>query len=266
MNPEFLREGSAIKDFDHLPYTVIGQFDDRSGDSVSGLYANIEAPLYRVPLGAAEMIKYASNTFHALKVTFANEIGNIAQQYGIDSHAVMDIFVEDTKLNLSPYYLKPGFSFGGSCLGKDTRALLYAAHQKDLEIPVLEAILPSNELQTQKAINILLRLGKQRIGVIGLSFKANTDDLRASPAVEMVERLIGKGMSVSIYDREVSLSTLHGSNLTFVEQILPHIGSLMQTSLTAAVERSEVIVVAKKLRCDEHSELLAALDSRSHHG
>jgi len=259
INPEFLREGSAIKDFDNPSYTVIGQLDDKSGDSVARLYDKIEAPLYRVPLGAAEMLKYASNTFHALKVVFANEIGNIAQQYGIDSHTVMDIFVKDTKLNLSPYYLKPGFSFGGSCLGKDTRALLYAAHQRDLKTPVLEAILPSNELQTQKAINILLKSGKRKIGVIGLSFKANTDDLRESPAVEIVERLIGKGVSVSIYDREVSLNKLHGSNLTFVEQVLPHIGSLMRASLTETVESSEAIVIAKKLAKDEYNELLSAL-------
>lgn len=247
VNPEFLREGSAIKDFDNPPYTIIGEYDTKSGELVAQLYQNIQAPLYRVPLGVAEMVKYASNTFHALKVVFANEIGNIAQQYQIDSHIVMDIFVQDTKLNLSPYYLKPGFSFGGSCLGKDTRALIYAAHQRDLQVPALEAILPSNEKQTKKAMEMILKAGSNKVGIIGLSFKDNTDDLRESPAVELAENLIGKGVTVSIYDHEVSLNKLHGSNLISVEKVLPHIGSLMVSSLQETIAQVETVVVTKKL-------------------
>lgn len=259
VNPEFLREGSAIADFDHPPYTLIGQFDARSGDQVARLYEQIEAPLYRVGLGAAEMIKYASNAFHALKVVFANEIGNICQTYGIDGHEVMDVFVQDTKLNLSPYYLKPGFAFGGSCLGKDVRALLYAARQRDTTVPVLESIIPSNHLQTQKAIDMLLREEKRKVGVLGLSFKSNTDDLRESPAVEMTERLIGKGFELHIYDREVSLSRLHGSNQAYLNHVIPHLSSLMRDSLAELVAATEAVVITKPLKEEEYSELVDLL-------
>ncbi len=259
VNPEFLREGSAIADFDNPPYTVIGQFDARSGDQVARLYEQIEAPLYRVGLGAAEMVKYASNAFHALKVVFANEIGNICQTYGIDGHEVMDVFVQDTKLNLSPYYLKPGFAFGGSCLGKDVRALLYAARQRDTNVPVLESIIPSNHLQTQKAIDMLLREEKRKVGVLGLSFKSNTDDLRESPAVEMTERLIGKGFELHIYDREVSLSRLHGSNQAYLNHVIPHLSSLMHDSLAELVAATEAVVITKPLKEEEYSELVDLL-------
>lgn len=259
VNPEFLREGSAIADFDHPPYTVIGQINDRSGEQVARLYANVGAPLYRVPLGVAEMIKYTSNAFHALKVVFANEIGNVCNAYGVDSHQVMDIFVQDTKLNLSPYYLKPGFAFGGSCLGKDLRALLYAARQGDVCLPVLESVLPSNQLQVQKVLKLLTRLNKRRVGIVGLSFKPSTDDLRESPAVELAERLIGKGFDLYIYDREVSLSRLHGSNRAYIDQVIPHIGSLLRPSLKATVEAAEVIVVTQHLPEDEQKQLFDSL-------
>lgn len=259
VNPEFLREGSAISDFDNPPYTVIGQVDARSGAAVAELYASIEAPLYRIPLGAAEMVKYASNSFHALKVAFANEIGNLCQVYGVDSHQVMDIFVQDTKLNLSPYYLKPGFAFGGSCLPKDLRALLYAARQGDVHVPVLESILPSNELQTMKALEMLVEGEKRKVGMVGLSFKPNTDDLRESPAIELAERLIGKGFELYIYDREVSLSQLHGSNRAYIEQVIPHISSLMQPSLADTVRQAETVVIAKRPSPEEYDELLCLL-------
>jgi GDP-mannose 6-dehydrogenase len=247
VNPEFLREGSAISDFDQPPYTVIGELDDRSGRTLAQLYDGVAVPIYRVPLGAAEMVKYASNAFHALKVVFANEIGNICQAYSVDSHQVMDIFVKDRRLNLSPYYLKPGFSFGGSCLGKDMRALLYAARNGDLHVPILESVLSSNNMQTQKAVDMVLREGKRKVGIIGLSFKPKTDDLRESPAIELAERLIGKGLDLLIYDREVSLSQIHGSNRDYMERVLPHIGSLLQNSLEDTLNNVDAIVLTKRL-------------------
>lgn len=259
INPEFLREGSAIADFDHPPYTLIGQSDERSGEPVVQLYANVTAPVYQLPLGAAEMVKYASNAFHALKIVFANEIGNICQTHGIDSHEVMRVFVNDTKLNLSPYYLKPGFSFGGSCLGKDLRALLYDSRRNDVRTPVLESILLSNELHTHKALQILVDEGKRKIALIGLSFKSNTDDLRESPAVELAERLIGKGFELRIFDHEVSLSHLHGSNREYIDRVIPHMASLLRPSLADTVNDSEAIVVTKHLGDSDRNELIALL-------
>jgi GDP-mannose 6-dehydrogenase len=259
VNPEFLREGCAIADFDDPPYTVIGEFDARSGDQLEVLYDCLTAPIYRVPLGVAEMVKYASNAFHALKVVFANELGNICQAYGVDSHEVMDIFVRDEKLNISPSYLKPGFSFGGSCLGKDLRALLYSAKKVDLSAPVLQAILPSNQYQIQKGIDVVLRNPGRRVAVVGLSFKPNTDDLRESPAVEMVERLIGKGLEVRIYDREVALSQLHGSNRDFIEKTLPHIGELISDSLGAVITAADTVVITKSLPDTENEAIVRHL-------
>jgi len=259
VSPEFLREGSALRDYDRPPYTVIGELDRRSGEGVAQLYAGIGAPLYRLPLGAAEMVKYASNAFHALKVAFANEIGNLCQAQGIDSHRVMDVFVQDVKLNLSAAYLRPGFAFGGSCLGKDLRALLYASRRRDVRAPVLESILPSNQLHIQKAIEMLLAEGRRRVALIGLSFKARTDDLRESPAVELAERLIGKGFDLRIYDGEVSLGRLHGSNRAFIAQALPHIGSLLLPSLEEAVGWAETVVVAKPFPTEEQQRLVSLL-------
>jgi len=259
VNPEFLREGTAVADFDRPPYTVIGELDPRSGDVLAQVYARLDAPLHRVGLGAAEMIKYANNAFHALKVVFANEIGNIAQMYGVDSHEVMDVFVQDTKLNLSPYYLRPGFAFGGSCLPKDLRALLYAARQSDVPVPALAAVLESNQRHLEKALAMVMAEGRRKVGVIGLSFKPNTDDLRESPAVELLERLIGKGYSARVYDREVELSRLHGSNRDYLTHTIPHIVSLMRSSLEEVCGESEVIVVTKKLSAAEAGELVGLL-------
>jgi GDP-mannose 6-dehydrogenase len=255
INPEFLREGSAVADFYNPPFTLIGELDEKSGSLLAELYSSIDAPLLRVPVGEAEMVKYASNAFHALKVVFANEIGNICKRYEIDSHKVMDIFVQDRKLNLSPYYLKPGFAFGGSCLGKDLRALLYSARQRDVEVPVLQSILPSNVLQIKKAISMVQENGKRKVGIIGLSFKKFTDDLRESPILEMAEILIGKGYDIRIYDQEISLSQLHGSNREYLDKTIPHITSLMKNTIQETMEESETIVVAKHLSEMEMLEL-----------
>jgi GDP-mannose 6-dehydrogenase len=261
VNPEFLREGSAISDFEKPPFTVIGETDQAAGAKVQELYSKLDAPIFHVPLGTAEMVKYASNAFHALKVVFANEIGNICQAYGVDSHNVMEIFIQDDKLNLSPYYLKPGFSFGGSCLGKDLRALLYSAQKKDIDPAVLASILPSNQAQTQKAVDMVLKEAGKRVGILGLSFKQKTDDLRESPAVEMVERLIGKGFEIKIFDREVSMSRIHGSNREYIERSLPHIGALLQESLEEVIGDSEIVIVTKSLQPDELSRMVNSLNS-----
>jgi GDP-mannose 6-dehydrogenase len=245
-NPEFLREGTAIRDFHHPPFTLVGQTDERGGKMVADLYAGVDAPLLTVPLKVAEMVKYANNAFHALKVTFANEIGNICKEQGIDSHQVMDIFCMDEKLNLSSYYLKPGFAFGGSCLPKDLRALLYQAHRLDLSVPVLEAILPSNALQVKRGFELIKRTGRKKVGVLGFSFKAGTDDLRESPLVELIETLIGKGYQVKVYDENVSLARLHGANRAHIEREIPHIATLMCDSMEEVVADSEVIVIGNK--------------------
>jgi len=245
-NPEFLREGSSIEDFYDPPFTVIGSDDEKAAAMVAGLYKILKAPLIIVPFKVAEMVKYANNAFHALKVTFANEIGNICKQQGIDSHQVMDIFCQDTKLNLSPYYLKPGFAFGGSCLPKDLRALLYHCRHYDVYPPVLEAILPSNRRQIDVAFQMIRRTKCKKIGILGFSFKAGTDDLRESPMVELIERLIGKGYQVKVYDRNVSLANLQGANRVYIEQEITHIAILMTDSVEAILNDSEVLVVGNK--------------------
>ena len=246
INPEFLREGSSLKDFYAPPFTLIGADTDETARLVSALYTDIQAPLLVTQLKTAEMVKYACNCFHALKVSFANEIGNICKAAGIDSHEVMAVFSQDTKLNLSPYYLTPGFAFGGSCLPKDLRAINYKAKQLDVEVPVLSSILTSNRLQIQRAIDMVLQTGKKRIGVLGFSFKAGTDDLRESPMVTLIETLIGKGLQLAIYDRDVSLAKLFGANKEYIEREIPHISQLMRSSVDEVVEDSEVIVIGNK--------------------
>jgi GDP-mannose 6-dehydrogenase len=246
VNPEFLREGTSIYDFHHPPFTLIGEHLEGDGDVVARLYETIDAPCIRVPLRVAEIVKYANNTFHALKICFANEIGNICKQEGVDSHQVMDIFCMDTKLNLSAYYLKPGFAFGGSCLPKDLRALLYHSRQRDLELPILCSILPSNEMQLQRGLELIKETGKKKIGVLGFSFKADTDDLRESPLVRLIETLIGKGYSVRLYDRNVSMAKLHGANKEYIEKEIPHISTLMCPSLSQVIEEAEVIIIGNK--------------------
>jgi len=246
-NPEFLREGSAVEDFYDPPFTLIGEWDARSGKTVAALYQHIDAPVERTDIRTAEMIKYVSNAFHALKISFANEIGNFCQKVGVkDSHEVMRIFNLDTKLNISPAYLKPGYAFGGSCLPKDLRALLHRARHEDLDLPVLHAILRSNERQVRRGIEMVIKTGKKRIGVLGLSFKSGTDDLRESPMVYLVETLLGKGYDIKIYDENVSLARLMGANKEYIEQVIPHISSLMSTSLQEIVEHAEVLVIGNR--------------------
>lgn len=246
INPEFLREGSSLKDFYAPPFTLIGADDSETAELVRQLYARIDAPIFVTSLKAAEMVKYACNCFHALKVSFANEFGSICKAAGVDSHQVMEIFCQDTKLNLSPYYLKPGFAFGGSCLPKDLRAINYRAKELDVEVPVLSAILPSNRLQIERAIELVSRTGKKRIGVLGFSFKAGTDDLRESPMVTLIETLIGKGYQLSIYDRDVSVARLFGANKEYIEREIPHISQLMRESIAQVLEGADVIVIGNK--------------------
>jgi GDP-mannose 6-dehydrogenase len=246
INPEFLREGSSLKDFYAPPFTLIGADDEDTSNTVRSLYSGIDAPVVATSVKTAEMVKYVCNCFHALKVSFANEVGNICKALGVDSHEVMDIFCQDTKLNLSSYYLKPGFAFGGSCLPKDLRAITYKAKQVDVEVPVLSSILPSNRQQIERAVEMVLATGKKRVGIFGFSFKAGTDDLRESPMVTLIETLIGKGLQLSIYDRDVSLARLFGANKEYIERQIPHIAQLMRTSIEEVLEFAEVLVVGNK--------------------
>jgi GDP-mannose 6-dehydrogenase len=245
-NPEFLREGTAVKDFDAPPKTVIGELDKQSGELLATLYGKLDAPLIRTSIETAEMVKYVDNCWHALKIGFANEIGNLCKTVSIDAHAVMKIFCEDKKLNISPAYLLPGFAFGGSCLPKDLRALAYKAKSNDLQLPIISAILPSNELQVSKGLEMITRSGHKRIGVLGFSFKAGTDDLRESPMIEVIERLIGKGYELRIYDRNVNLATLVGANRDFILNRIPHISRLMVTTIDGVLDYSETVVIGNK--------------------
>lgn len=246
INPEFLREGSSVYDFDNPPFTLIGADDEHVSSLVGHLYARLDAPLFTLRIKEAEMVKYACNCFHALKVAFANEIGNICKPLAVDSHRVMEVFCQDTKLNLSPYYLKPGFAFGGSCLPKDLRAITYKAKELDVDVPLLNSVLLSNERQIERAINMVLQTGSKSIGVLGLSFKQGTDDLRESPIVTVIERLLGKGLRVAIYDRDVQLARVFGANKEYIEREIPHISDLMKTDLESVVKASEVIVISNK--------------------
>jgi len=243
VNPEFLREGTALKDFRQPPLTLVGHNHAADAAPTKALYDTIEAPLFSTSIRVAEMMKYTSNAWHAVKVVFANEIGNLCKRVGIDSHDVMDIFCQDQKLNLSPYYLKPGFAFGGSCLPKDVRALQYRAREVDLEMPLINSLLGSNRMQIQHAIDQIVDTGKKRIGILGFSFKAGTDDLRESPMVILGEALLGKGYELCIYDRNVSLARLMGANKEYIEQQIPHLSRHLCDSVDDVIARSEVIVI-----------------------
>ncbi len=242
-NPEFLREGSAVKDFRCPAKTVIGESDRASGDVLAGLYGGLGAPLIRTDLETAEMVKYVDNSWHALKIGFANEIGNLCKSFRIDSHAVMNIFCQDRKLNISPAYLLPGFAFGGSCLPKDLRALSYQAKIHDLQLPILASILPSNELQVARGLQMIMDIGHNRVGILGFSFKAGTDDLRESPVIEVIERLIGKGYDLRVYDKNVSMASLVGANREFVLNRIPHIARLMVSDIDAVLDHARTVVI-----------------------
>jgi GDP-mannose 6-dehydrogenase len=274
INPEFLREGSAVHDYAHPPKTVIGELNAASGKLLASLYGDLKAPMIRTDIETAEMVKYADNAWHALKVGFANEIGNVCKGLDVDGHRVMDIFCQDTKLNLSPYYLKPGFAFGGSCLPKDLRALLYKAKTLDLALPILSAILPSNEQQIERGVRAVIEQGKKKVGVLGFSFKAGTDDLRESPVVELTERLLGKGFDLRIYDVNVNLARLHGANRDFILNRVPHISRLMVASIDEVLLHAQTIVIGNSApefrdvpgRLGEHQsviDLVRISDSRS---
>jgi len=242
-NPEFLREGTAVHDYHHPPKTVIGETDERAGEMLLKLYEKMDAPVVRTSVETAEMVKYTDNTWHALKVAFANEIGNICKAVGIDGHEVMEIFCQDTKLNLSSYYMKPGFAFGGSCLPKDVRALTYKARALDLELPLLNSILPSNTKQVEKGLKMVMDKGSKKVGILGFSFKAGTDDLRESPLVDVIEQLIGKGYELRLYDRNVNLAALTGANQDYILNMIPHISKLMMTSMAGVLDFADTIVI-----------------------
>lgn len=242
-NPEFLREGTAVFDYYNPPKTVIGETDNKAGELLMQLYAKMSAPLIRTEVETAEMVKYADNTWHAVKVAFANEIGNLCKAEGIDGHKVMEIFCQDTKLNLSPYYMKPGFAFGGSCLPKDVRALMYKGKSLDMDLPLINAILPSNQRQIEKGIKMIVEKGNKRIGILGFSFKAGTDDLRESPLVEVIEYLIGKGYELKLYDKNVNLAALTGANQDYILNHIPHISKLMASSLDEVLKFAQTIVI-----------------------
>lgn len=242
-NPEFLREGTAVYDYFNPPKTVIGESDSRAGNMLVELYKNMNAPLIRTDIETAEMVKYTDNNWHALKVAFANEIGNISKAVGIDGHKVMEIFCQDTKLNLSSYYMKPGFAFGGSCLPKDVRALTYKGKSLDLELPVLNAIMPSNQRQIEKAIEMVTGKNKRKVGILGFAFKAGTDDLRESPIVDVIEYLIGKGYELKLYDKNVSLAALTGANRDYILNHIPHISKLMVENMQDVLDFAETLVI-----------------------
>jgi GDP-mannose 6-dehydrogenase len=243
INPEFLREGTAVYDFYNPPKTVIGEIDTRSGDLLSSIYKDLKAPLIRTSIETAEMVKYTDNVWHALKVGFANEIGNVCKALSIDGHKVMEIFCQDTKLNLSPYYMKPGFAFGGSCLPKDVRALTYKAKSLDVDVPILNAILPSNDRQVERGLRMIMDKGNKKVGILGFSFKAGTDDLRESPVVEVIERLLGKGYDLRLYDRNVKLASLVGANRDYILNRIPHISRLMVERVEDILGFAETIVI-----------------------
>ena len=242
-NPEFLRESTAVFDYYNPPKTVIGESDTKAGELLMQLYAKMTAPLIRTDVETAEMVKYADNTWHAVKVAFANEIGNLCKADGIDGHKVMEIFCQDTKLNLSPYYMKPGFAFGGSCLPKDVRALMYKGKSLDIDLPLINAILPSNQRQIEKGIKMIVDKGHRKVGILGFSFKAGTDDLRESPLVEVIEYLLGKGYELKLYDKNVSLAALTGANQDYILNHIPHISKLMASSMEEVLDFAETIVI-----------------------
>ena len=249
-NPEFMREGSAVADFHQPPYTILGARDAKELAPLRELYKTIPGPVFETSIPVAEMVKYVSNAFHAVKVGFANEVGTLCKHLGVDTDTVTKIYTSDTKLNISPAYLSPGFAFGGSCLPKDLRALAYRAKELDISLPLLESVLPSNTVHVDRAVDAVLRINKRKIAFLGLSFKAGTDDLRESPQVQVIKRLLGEGCQVKVWDRDVSLGRLAGSNRQYIEEVIPHIGSLLSADFEDVVHGSEVVVIATKIEND----------------
>ncbi|MCS4283426.1 GDP-mannose 6-dehydrogenase [Pseudomonas sp. BIGb0278] len=243
VNPEFLRESTAIKDYDFPAMTVIGELDTQSGDLLASLYQGLDAPVIRKSVEVAELIKYTCNVWHATKVSFANEIGNIAKASGVDGREVMDVVCQDYKLNLSRYYLRPGFAFGGSCLPKDVRALTYRAGQLDVEHPLLASLMASNRNQVDIAFDLVERTGKRKVALLGLAFKAGSDDLRESPLVTLAEKLIGKGYDLRIFDANVEYARVFGANRDYIESVIPHVSSLLQNDLEQVIGEADVIVL-----------------------
>ena len=247
VNPEFLREGSAIRDFKNPPFTIVGESDARAGDVLLKVYAHLDTPVHRVRPDEASMVKYASNAFHAVKVAFANEVGALSQQLGIDARRVMRIFCDDRDLNISPRYLQPGFGFGGSCLPKDLRALNYVAKEVDVATPLLGSVLASNDAHIRRVVDVVLESGKRRVALLGLSFKNGSDDLRESPFVTLAEALIGKGLALRVCDPDVALGQLVGRNRAYIEERLPHVAQLMDEDWEALAAGAEVVIIAKRL-------------------
>lgn len=245
-NPEFLREGSAVKDYYNPPVTVIGSENERGLEIMAEIYRKVDGPIEKTDIKVAEIIKYVNNSFHALKITFANEVGNICKKLGIDSHQVMDLFCKDTHLNISPYYFKPGFAYGGSCLPKDLKALNTIAHDAYLNSPVLDAIERSNQNQKRTALEMITSKGKRKVGILGLSFKKGTDDLRYSPIVEVTESLLGKGYEICIFDEKVNLSNITGTNKHYIDTRIPHLSRLLKNDLKEVVESSELLVISQQ--------------------
>ena len=246
VNPEFMREGTAVADFLEPAMTVIGAVDKAHSALVRELYAWTPGRMFETSFRSAEMLKYVCNAWHAVKIAFANEIGTLARELDVDAESVMEMFVSDTKLNISPIYLKPGFAFGGSCLPKDVRALNYRAKELDLKLPLFDSIMPSNEEHLARAVEMVLQTGKRKIGMLGLSFKAATDDLRESPQVQLVKRLIAEGREIQIWDDNVSLGRLIGSNREYIEQVIPHIGLLLNANLEEVLRDAEVVVIGTR--------------------
>jgi len=242
-NPEFLREGTAVFDYFNPPKTVIGELLPGNGDLVASIFKDLDAPLIRTRIETAEMVKYVDNVWHALKIGFANEIGTICKSHGIDGHDVMDIFCQDRKLNISSAYLKPGFAFGGSCLPKDVRALVYNARSRDIEVPIIGGILPSNKLQIARGLQMVMSRPSKKVGILGFSFKAGTDDLRESPVIEVIETLLGKGYDLRLYDQNVHMAKLVGANKEFILNRIPHISNLMVKTVDEVLENSDTIVI-----------------------
>jgi GDP-mannose 6-dehydrogenase len=247
-NPEFLREGTAVEDFFGADYTVIGAGCERSGAAMRMLYDGVGGELMVTAIPTAEMVKYVNNTFHALKVAFANEVGRLCKREGIDSHAVMRLMCRDTKLNISPVYLSPGFAFGGSCLPKDLRAIHARARQHGLDLPVLGNVMRSNEVHIEEAVHLIERLRRRRLGFLGLSFKAGTDDLRESPILRVIGTLVGKGYSVLLHDPNIDMERVLGANRRFVEDEVPYLPERLRPSLDAVLAESEVVIVGNRSR------------------